>query len=206
MRYGNKILFFVVVLTGFFIAGMQQFAHQIRLAAAPAIDVIPSEDDMAIVVVTGSGGRIEAGFNLMLSLDAKRMLISGIGDGVSKDDILGIVRTHHALKEATLKSRLDCCVDLGALARNTRGNANEAVAWIDQHQLSSIILVTSDFHMPRTLMEFRRAMPAHDTYPYPVATRGLGLDAGGQTEWWKSGARLFTISREYSKYLASFIA
>ena len=48
MRYGNKILFFVVVLTGFFIAGMQQFAHQIRLAAAPAIDAIPSEEEMEI--------------------------------------------------------------------------------------------------------------------------------------------------------------
>lgn len=202
-----KISIVGALAAGCFLAGMQHFAHQIRIAADTAPARISAIDGKAaaIVVVTGSGGRIEAGFNLLVQDQADRMLISGTGAGVSKNDILRIASGNPRLDESLVRTRLECCVDLGRAARNTRGNASETIDWVRGRGINSIILVTSDFHMPRALVEFRRLMPGYTVTPYPVPTRGLGRDQDGITQWWQSGNRLLTVSTEYGKYLASLI-
>ena len=204
MGYGKIILAVFVLALAVFIAGTQQFAHRIRVAAAGAPEQVLEMErrgNLAVVVVTGSAGRIEAGFQLMLDHDASRMLISGTGDGVSKDDILRIAGGNQ--NRNTLAELLECCVDLGSEATNTKGNANETIAWIRAEAIDQIILVTADFHMPRALVEFRRLMPELAIQPYPVPTGGLGLDEEGNTEWWLSQNRILTVTLEYGKYLAS---
>ena len=206
MIYGRAILVACVLALAVFIAGAQQFAHNIRSAAAVApaeLEALGENGDLAVVVVTGSPGRIEAGFRLMLDHDASRMLISGTGDGVSKDDIMRIVAKGQSFDRAILAERLDCCVDLGRKAVNTKGNASEATAWARTNGLDRMILVTADFHMPRTLIEFGRLMPDAQVLPFPVPTRSLGLDQTGATQWWQSRDRILTVALEYGKYLAS---
>ena len=181
------------------------FCPAIRVNASP-VQLQASIDETGIAVVTGSGGRIEAGLTLLLAGEGGRMLISGIGEGVSKEDILRVATTdaHFSAEEVT--TLMGCCIDLGPAARNTRGNADETRHWAEANALSTIILVTADFHVPRALVEFRRQMPEHKVVPHAVPTRGLGVDANGRTQWWQSSVRLLTVSREYGKYLASLVA
>ena len=206
MKHGQLILTAIVLALAVFIAGAQQFAHRIRVAAAEApaqVQAMDRDGDLAIVVVTGSAGRIEAGFELMRDLDASRMLISGIGAGVSKADILGIAEATQPGSRDDLADLLECCVDLGSEATNTKGNASETIEWARANAVDHILLVTADFHMPRTLVEFRRLMPELEVQPYPVPTDGLGVDEEGNTEWWLSRNRIITVTLEFGKYLAS---
>lgn len=203
----QRLMMMVMLVCGGFIAGMQYFAHMIRIDAAlsPA-SINATMEKTGIAVLTGSGGRIEAGMTLLLSDQGQRMLISGIGDGVSKDDILRIAGVRATFSSDLLEEKMACCIDLGSVARNTRGNARETSRWVDQNRLDTVILVTADFHIPRALVEFRREMPEQRVIPHAVPTKGLGLDSNGTTQWWQSGKRLLTVSREFGKYLASLIS
>lgn len=201
----QRFMLALMLVIGGFIAGMQHFAHTIRVNATP-VQLQGSVDDTGIAVVTGSGGRIEAGLTLLLAGEGGRMLISGIGEGVSKEDILRLATTDAHFSADEVTTLMGCCIDLGPAARNTRGNADETRLWAEANALSTIILVTADFHVPRALVEFRRQMPERKVVPHAVPTRGLGLDANGRTQWWQSGVRLLTVSREYGKYLASLVA
>ena len=208
LALGKIVLAGGILALGMFIAGAQHFTHSIRAdaAAAPAqIQAMDKSGNLAVVVATGGAGRIEAGFRLMLDHGASRMLISGAGDGVSKNDILRILGDAKPRNSAALAERLDCCVDLGHEAVNTKGNASETIAWVQANAVDSIILVTADFHMPRTVIEFRRLMPELRVQPFPVPTRGISADGRGKTQWWQSRQRILTVAREYGKYLASLI-
>ena len=206
MAYSRTILAAGALVLAVFIAGTQQFAHSIRDGAAPErFEAMDRSGDLAVVVVTGSAGRIEAGFRLMVDHNASRMLISGTGDGVSMDDIMRIAGSDPAMDRATLAGKVGCCVDLGRDAVNTKGNASETVEWTEANGIDRIILVTADFHMPRTLVEFQRLMPALHVLPFPVPTQGLGMDEAGRTQWWHSRDRVLTVAREYGKYLASLV-
>ncbi|NDA08796.1 MAG: YdcF family protein [Alphaproteobacteria bacterium] len=207
-----------VVLLGVFLAGVQQFAHEIIKAgnSNPTIQDLTmatsqqtglgnsSSVRRGIVVATGSGGRIEAGTTLMLNDLAQRMLISGTGSGVSLDDIRLLAHTKET-DSSGIDKLFQCCVDLGPEALDTRGNAIETRNWARSRDLGEILLVTSDFHIPRALIEFRRAMPDVKVLPYAVRTTGLGVDQNGLTMWWRNPSRIITVCREYGKYLASLI-
>jgi uncharacterized SAM-binding protein YcdF (DUF218 family) len=85
---------------------------------------------------------------------------------------------------------------LGFSATDTVGNARETAAWARAKGFKSLIVVTSDFHMPRAMLELHEALPDAALTPYPVKT--TELDAG---RWWRTaeGARRMTV--EYCKYL-----
>ena len=207
--YMMTLMILAGCLLGVFLAGMQHFAHRIRIESSPeqAIFAIAAarSTQTGIVVVTGSGGRIEAGLNLLIEGEGSRMLISGTGKRVSKQNILHVITPQQNGDSVEIQSLMSCCIDLGPAARNTKGNANETRRWADDHDLSRIILVTADFHIPRALIEFRRQMPSHTVIPHAVPTKGLGVDQNGLTQWWQSGIRVLTILREYAKYLASLV-
>jgi uncharacterized SAM-binding protein YcdF (DUF218 family) len=204
MKYFMLVL---IIVCGSFIVGMQHFAHMIRVdAATPHSLVVHSAEKAGIAVLTGSVGRIEAGLTLLLINEGSRMLISGVGQGFSKNNILRITEERQDLAPNQLENLMACCIDLGPVARNTRGNAQETLRWAHKNNLDTIILVTADFHIPRALVEFRREMPDRTVIPHAVPTKGLGLDHNGVTQWWQSGRRLLTVAREYGKYLASLIS
>ena len=60
----------------------------------------------------------------------------------------------------------------------------------------SLILVTSDFHMPRAMLELRAALP--DAHITPYAVRTSELDA---KHWWRSREGVRRMTLEYVKYL-----
>ncbi len=89
-----------------------------------------------------------------------------------------------------------CCVDLDYEARNTIDNATETSEWVAKHKYNSIIVVTSNYHMPRALAELGRAMPGVTLIPYSVVDNNVHLD-----RWWTYPGTAKLLISEYLKYL-----
>jgi uncharacterized SAM-binding protein YcdF (DUF218 family) len=144
----------------------------------------------AVVALTGASDlRLEAAARLLERGKGKRLLISGVNREASRDDILEVSRA--------VKPIYDCCVDLGYTAADTIGNAGEIAEWARGKGFTRLIVVTSDYHMPRSILEIRAAMPEAALIEYPVAT-GL-VDVGS---WWRKEGDARRLIVEYSKYLA----
>lgn len=106
----------------------------------------------AIVVPTGSGGRIPRGIELLREGAADKMLVTGVDAEVKPREFMA---------EFGVEQRLmDCCITLGFSALDTRGNARETAEWIAENDFSSLRLVTADWHMRRTAVELADRLPA----------------------------------------------
>lgn len=141
-----------------------------------------------IVVLTGGDERITTGLDLMADGRGRRLLISGVNRANKSPQELSR-RIGEALPA--------CCIDLGYQAMNTIGNADEASTWAKRWGFRSIMVVTSDFHMARSLVEFSRAMPGVRLIAHPVPSRF------GRHPWWSSRVLAQTLAGEYVKFLAS---
>jgi uncharacterized SAM-binding protein YcdF (DUF218 family) len=141
-----------------------------------------------IVALTGGTARIDGALALLADNRADRLLISGVNPAVGRRDIATTV-------EASYRTSLDQRVELGHLARDTIGNADEARAWVERRGLHSLIVVTSDYHMPRSMAELQAAMPEVELIPYPVKNRQLDMD-----RWWRHPNSVKLLLGEYVKY------
>ncbi len=176
----------VAVLYG---VGLAAFAQRVSLRATP---VDPPAAD-AIVALTGGGGaRLKAAIGLLERQIAPHVLISGVHPDTSATAVAQLAGGDQALH--------DCCVTLGRAAATTRGNAHEAAAWAQAEGHQTLIIVTSDYHMPRALMELRRQMagdaPGVRLIAYPVPR------ADAATPWWRDAKARQRLTVEYAKYLS----
>ena len=129
-----------------FAGGFALFATHVSGLTTPEN---PSAAD-AIIVLTGGQSRIDAALDLLKSGKGERLLISGVNPSSGRD----------ALRAATGgdKKLFKCCVDIDHAALDTIGNAEESAKWVEQHAYGSVILVTNNYHMPRSLLEMRRLL------------------------------------------------
>lgn len=137
-------------------AGLLWFASGISAATAQS----PEQRAGAIVVLTGGEGRIDEGLALFADGKASYLFITGVNPDVTPREIYALWKGGKPLPE--------CCISLGYLATNTAGNAAETAEWVRETNLTSIRLVTSNYHLTRSLLEFRRAMPGIEIVPHPV--------------------------------------
>jgi uncharacterized SAM-binding protein YcdF (DUF218 family) len=144
-----------------------------------------------IVAMTGGAQRIGDAIDLLAKGYAKRLLISGVNEKTSRDQIANLNPGQRRL--------FDCCVDLDYRARNTIGNAIETRRWAEANGFDAIIVVTSNYHMPRTLVELDHALPNLQKIPYPVAAT---IDPH---DWWHNPAVARVIFTEYLKFLAVWV-
>ena len=144
----------------------------------------------AIVVLTGGSGRVHQGLELLAQGRAAKLFVSGVYRGVDVRELLRVSQQS--------PQDLICCIALGYQADNTHGNAVETAQWMRDQGLASLRLVTSAYHMPRSLLEFRRAMPEMEIVPHPVFPEGF--EQGG---WWPWPAGPGLLVTEYSKYLVA---
>lgn len=143
----------------------------------------------AVVVLTGGAGRVNEGLSLLEKGMAKKLFISGVYHGVDVQALLKLAKV--------APGNLECCIALGYAADSTRGNASETMEWIAREGFKSIRLVTASYHMPRSLLEFRKELPADvGIVPHPVFPTGF---YSGNWWRWRGSARL-AIS-EYHKYI-----
>ena len=161
------------------------------------VDEVPQrvEDDTthtdAIVVLTGGRDRLTTGLDLLEAGLSQRLFISGVYKGVDLAEIIQLGRGHARLKEAVV---------LGYAADDTVGNAIETADWATEQNLHSLRLVTGAYHMPRSLQEFRHALPGITLIAHPVFP-----DAVKSREWWRWPGTAALLATEYSKYLAAII-
>ena len=142
-----------------------------------------------VVALTGASTlRLEAATKLLEEGKGQRLLISGVNREATRADVLTVTKA--------VKPIYDCCVDLGFAAANTVGNARETAEWAKSKGYKSLIVVTADYHMPRSMLELRAAMPNVELYAYPVKT---DLNAH---RWWKTSISARRMIVEYCKYLA----
>jgi uncharacterized SAM-binding protein YcdF (DUF218 family) len=141
-----------------------------------------------IVALTGGSGRIGDAIDLLAQGYATRLLISGVNERTSREEIERLNPGQRRL--------FDCCVDLDYRARNTIGNAIETRRWTERNRFRSLIIVTSAYHMPRTLVELDHALPGVRKVPYAVVTSTLDPDT-----WWSNPTTARVLMSEYLKLL-----
>ena len=120
----------------------------------------------------------------------KRLLVSGVNRATTHADIYRMT--------GLSPERFKCCVDVGYAAHDTTCNAEETRAWASAHRFSKLIIVTSSYHMPRSLVELGRVMPATTLVLYPVVSRNFRTEA-----WWLHAATARLLFSEYVKFLPS---
>jgi uncharacterized SAM-binding protein YcdF (DUF218 family) len=152
----------------------------------------PKTETDAIVVLTGGRLRLEAGLDLLGSGRAQKLFISGVNPHVHR---LELMRVNGHADDQDLSR-----IVIGHAADNTLGNARETADWMRQQGYRSLRLVTSWYHMRRSLVEFERAMPDTLIVPEPVFAGRPEDDA--LSAWF--GIAVLTIS-EYNKYLATLV-
>lgn len=189
-RFGKHLatLFWTTLATCFFLlGGFLDFTQKLPVHPVKA----PIAD--AIVVLTGGPDRLEAGLQLLEDGKGRRLLISGVHAEIQSDDLAKLVDPAYA-------KYFDCCVDLDYAALNTRDNARETLGWAQSNRFSSVILVTSSYHLPRAMLALKGSNGATQFIAYPVTSDEVHLE-----EWWAWPGTAKLLGLEYLKYLASLI-
>jgi uncharacterized SAM-binding protein YcdF (DUF218 family) len=148
----------------------------------------PDRTADGITVLTGGRSRIDEAMRLLAHGKAKRVLITGVNRATTKEELKDLASQGDQL--------FDRNVDIDRQARNTIDNASETSEWVAQHRYSSVIVVTSNYHMPRALAELGRAMPGVALLPYAVVDPNVHLE-----RWWTYPGTTKLLLSEYLKYL-----
>lgn len=181
-----------LALAAITVAGLLVLGFFIFVSTIPRVEPETRISGDGIVVLTGGADRLADAFKLLADGRAKRLLISGVNPDTSEAQL---ARLHPQSKRL-----FDCCVDLGRRALNTAGNAVETRQWIRRHGFQTVIVVTSGWHMRRSLLELERAIPEVILVPYPVISAGAEED-----DWWVKPGSLRLLVGEYVKYLAALV-
>jgi uncharacterized SAM-binding protein YcdF (DUF218 family) len=179
------MLFLTLVLSAGFVA----FAYSVISLPHPK----RAEAD-GIVVLTGGEERITEAVKLLSDGYAKRLLISGVNPSTTKPELIssnGIDRNDARL--------FRCCIDLDRKAINTEDNAIETTVWAREQGFRSLIVVTSNYHMPRSLIEIRQNMPEADLIPYPVKVKSWEREGLSRPECFR------LLAKEYVKFLTATV-
>lgn len=174
----------VIIIGATFLSLLQHFV--LTLPKTPPD--LPHAD--GIIVATGGQARLHAGLDLLARGTAPQLLLTGVGQGITKQMIADSTRlTQRRVEE------LECCVSLEFEAKDTVGNALATKAWANQRDLKTIVLVTSDYHMPRAFLEFAHHMPQRAIIAYPISAP----DLAGKS-WYSDWQTYRLYAREFLKY------
>lgn len=142
-----------------------------------------------IVVLTGGASRTSDGMELLAAGRAQRLLISGAHRTTNQAELARLLPEYEKL--------IACCVDIDRTALNTVGNATGTRQWVKDRSFRSVIVVTSNYHMPRAMAELSHQLPDVDLIPFPViANKSAG---------WTQAASARLLVSEYVKYILAVL-
>lgn len=170
-----------------FVAGYFWFVAQI-----PDREVALEGKADGIVVLTGAAARIPDAIGLLAAQRGRRLLITGVYRSTRSREIARLTPLYSQF--------FACCIDLDRDALNTYGNAIQARRWAHQHQFKSLIVVTSNWHMPRAMVEIEHQLPDLKLIPYPVMSEKMRSEP-----WWASLDTAGFLLAEYVKYLFAMV-
>ncbi len=145
----------------------------------------PERQSDAVVVLTGGTNRIQTGLSLMEKINASYMLISGVNKDVSHTELFPKMSGENLNK-----------ITLGYDALDTVGNAKEIQSWLKDKTVNSILLVTSFYHMPRSIFEIKKVNTNLQVRPWPVFPKSFNHSV----EWIKT-RYAWLLFIEYHKYV-----
>jgi uncharacterized SAM-binding protein YcdF (DUF218 family) len=105
----------------------------------------------AIFVLTGGEGRIQEGYRAWSGGAARELYILGAGRRIP---IARIVPEASRIPSEALSR-----IHVEGWSVNTLENAFSAKSAVGEGKYSSVILVTSDYHVPRAVLAFRKVLP-----------------------------------------------
>ena len=181
----NALLAFLLIL------GLALASFQLFVLTLPNAETKRTQTIDGLVVATGGQSRIQKGVELLAGGKANKMLISGVGKGVSKE----LLKENLALsiREANF---FDCCVEIEFSATDTHGNAMATFEWMQKHKLKNILLVSANYHLPRAEIIFKRHLPENSIHFQAVNPPDLKL-----SDWYTNWQTSRLLLREYLKLL-----
>lgn len=180
--YGLRFLIVLAIGGSLWFAGLILFT---RMIPSAPLDTISTTDGIAIF--TGGKTRLNVALELFQQKKAQYLLISGVNPESTLSEIAG---------EMADKSR----ITLGYNALDTLGNAEETANWALAHQIKTLRLITSNYHMPRSLFELRHLLPEVTIIAHPVVGKSFL-----KTKWWLDSYTLRLVIQEYNKFLFALI-
>ncbi len=170
------------------LCGFAAFILHISRAVPPS----PLGNADGIVVLTGKGGgRLQAGAHLLVNNHGERLLISGVNPSITSAQVQTLL--------ALNTDKYACCVDLDYEAEDTIGNGEQTANWARALGYETIILVTSDYHMPRAKVEITAAMSGIKIIAFPVKSKKIS-----DQSWWGGTDHWKRLLIEYGKLLLSY--
>jgi uncharacterized SAM-binding protein YcdF (DUF218 family) len=158
----------------------------------PAEEVTLDRRADGIVVLTGAAARIPDAIELLAAERGKRLLISGVHRDTSAREIARLTPLYSKF--------FSCCIDLDRSALNTLGNALETKRWAREHNFTSLIVVTSNWHMPRAMAELAHQLPDVTLISFPVISPKVKDEP-----WWSNLDTARLLFEEYLKYLFAHV-
>ena len=149
-----------------------------------------------IVILTGGSNRIRDGLKIIKNLENSaiintKLLISGTGKGFTISNVKKLLP-----KNKSLNIFLNCCIELDNKSQNTHSNAIETFKWAKKNNIKTFILITSNYHMPRAVLEFKARMPNFEIITHPITPKKHDI-----SNWMHSFETFSLIFIEYSKFL-----
>jgi len=184
MRKNPTIIVFLLVITSISFLNIYFFFQEVKKFENSVTNINNID---GIVVLTGDQFRIAKGIELLKRNPNKKLLISGVNKNINPVDIM---------KEfPNSKNFFQCCIDIGKDAKNTFENIIETFEWMKSNEFTSIIIVTSDYHLPRVKLEINRFIDNQQIFYEAV-----------KTDESDSILRLKKITLEYIKYIRTFLS
>ena len=152
-----------------------------------------------IVILTGGTNRIKDGLKIVEDFSKSRkinfkILVSGTGKGFSKKSLI------NQIEPSFNPYLIECCIDLDSVSKNTFTNAIETSKWAHKNNINKFILITSNYHMPRAILEFKNIMPNKKIYTFPIKPKKHNIN-----KWLNSYQTFNLIFKEFCKYIFASI-
>ncbi len=188
MRFFVKsLLVGLTVLSVCWFLGFVYFVNTVFSYVDKKVEGVKVPSYCGIAVLTGGRYRIAKGLELLEEGKGKRLLISGVQDGVKLHEIAALEKVH--LYD-------DMPIDLGYKARDTVGNAKEIKDWAQKYGFKYIYAVTSFYHVPRSQLELRHYLPEIEVYFVAVSSGYV------RRHWWLHFGSFKFLMAEYAKFIA----
>ncbi|MAP94407.1 MAG: hypothetical protein CMK07_05590 [Ponticaulis sp.] len=183
MKFGFRSFVILILLAT--VVGFADFSRWVTRVSQLDAPEAPQAD--AVIALTGGGGsRIETALSILQAGSGKRLLVSGVHPSVNVETMIRAAGGTQAM--------YDCCIDFGREADSTEGNAIEAAKWMAENNFHSLVLVTNDYHMPRSRLWFDKKLGNFEIIDYPVAS------SYQPARWWRSWRSTRALALEWSKY------
>jgi uncharacterized SAM-binding protein YcdF (DUF218 family) len=191
-KFFSIVLGMMCVLGALWLFGLLLFIHAIPDEVHDTTTVTDG-----IVALTGGSDRLATAVTLLKENKAQKLLITGVGEGTT---LTNLALLDDISKEDITQNEEK--ITLGYIAKDTIQNAKETAIWASLENITSMRVVTANYHIPRAMLEFRYAMPDVVMIPHPVFPKTVTVSV---SKWWHFPGSTRLIVSEYHKFMGSYL-